>query len=124
MDEPTAARVISTIADLIKQASACQVTKAVTLGNKAKALVASIPADQKKCFMNDPTGKIIASGLGISVASPEKSMDKLVQKAIRYAIGHFSEVCKSLKGLNSDASSGNWQKFGVNSAITLKKVLA
>jgi hypothetical protein len=119
-DEPTAGNVISTIADLIKKGSTCDLTKASELATKAKALVDSIPAGHKQCFNNDSGAKKIASGLGIAGAS----MDKIVQKVLVYAIGHFSDICNSVKVLDSDASSSNWNQFGVDSAKLLQRMLA
>jgi len=117
-DESTAGNILSTLTDLIGKSSTCDLSKATEIAQKAKALVDGIPDTQKQCFNNDPAAKKIAGAFGITGST----IEKLIPKVIAYAIGHFSEVCNTLKVLNSDITGGNWNQFGVDSGKLLVKI--
>jgi len=117
-DEPTAGNILSTLADLIGKSSTCDLSKATEIAQKAKALVDGIPDTQKQCLNNDPAAKQIVGAFGIAGSS----IDKLMPKIVSYAIGHFSEVCNTLKVLNSDATGGNWNQFGVDAGKLIVKI--
>ena len=119
-DEATAGTLLTAIADLTKTASTCDLTKAAELATKAKAVVDAIPAAHKQCFAADPAIKQIGTALGVVGAKP----DQLVQKVLTYAIGHFSEVCSTIKTLDTDASGAAWNQYGADAGALAVKILA
>ena len=119
-DEATAGTLLTAIADLTKTASTCDLTKVTDLVTKAKAVVDAVPAAHKQCFAADPAIKQIGTALGVVGAKP----DQLVQKVLTYAIGHFSEVCSTIKTLDTDASGAAWNQYGADAGALAVKILA
>jgi hypothetical protein len=114
-DEATSKKFLSTLSDLISQASDCDLTKMAGIISEVYALINDFPESQQPCFKKDPAANQIFSALGIY----DLTLDKLVAKVVAYAISHFSDSCNTVKALNRDITNANWKQLGADSGTLL-----